>query len=1091
MLDSITDHDVANASSRTSTIQYDATGIFPTAVVNPMGHAVQMQSDGRTGRIVRAMDEACAVAEHHVDLFGRTVASFAADGSSSTFEYLRSDVLSDPEALTSPLVLHRTGGDGSEVFSYADPTGRALAEDVRSFDDDFVRSEVELDALGRISRTLTPRRAIPLRVADKSTTTFFEREYDNLNRLRWLRRPGDSAPSSPVDTWEYPSLEERRHTDRAGRVTTYTHNTAGELIAIERNGRTTAITYDPLGLPSRIEAPGFTETRAYDGLGRLLAMSNTDRGAFSYGYDAYGRMRTEVTPAQFTRVVTYDALDRPSSLLHELGTDQFTWDVQYDGTLSSTLSSDGTSTLYGYDSLGRLDSETITGDGETRSVHLAYDAIGQLSRLSYPATPGGYQFEIAYSYHRGALRDIIDVGRERKLWSTLAHDLHGRTTDYQLGADEDALTVVSGYDDAFGRLKSLEAYRANAPTVKVLNQHHTLYPDGRLKQRQDISQDPGGALNRVEDYTYDAFGRLETWELNRDGGPVDLERRYVYDPQLMRLNRVEDTLGGASSPSSVEQYAYADLAGRPNRLLSVGGPGYAMQYDDLGRMTSRERGGGLGPDDLNISRHTYHDLPQRGDVGGTGFDIGYTVDGTRAKVEWGSGTSTHYHGKLTEIRRVPGKTTYVHRVYGEHGVAAQVEVLSTAKSGEEPDISYVVNDHLGSPAIVETPGNINVSRQFFEPHGRRVADDGAPLLPGQDGGVTEGLTGHEHNLELGLTNMLGRTYDPALRRFTSPDPVLDGMMAGLGIDLYRHVSNDPANRVDPNGFDDGYGGSVNGEAAPVLGGAISGDPGQDPGPDPYAAGYDDPGPPGYGDGAGDWGGQPDPGMSHAPGYGDAFVPAPGAPPAPGNGASAPTPPTGAELLDQYCAVRTCGVFGPLGPAPFQAEFNDAQRRAGEMLGLRSRVAQDGLVDSVVEAARGQELKVRMVIAIIIPPALLPRLFRSPAARGTAARGAGEVTAAEIRAINRSLGGTTELTANAETVIANMVYREGATARAATAIRYIAGRHLFDDANKRTAQAVAERLLGSGANPSQIRSVIDQVATGGLRTVEDIAAAIGP
>jgi len=109
----------------------------------------------------------------------------------------------------------------------------------------------------------------------------------------------------------------------------------------------------------------------------------------------------------------------------------------------------------------------------------------------------------------------------------------------------------------------------------------------------------------------------------------------------------------------------------------------------------------------------------------------------------------------------------------------------------------------------------------------------------------------------------------------------------------------------------------------------------------------------------------------------------------------------------------------------------------------------------------------------------------------APRGTGEVTAAEIREINRSLGGTTELTGNAETVIANMAYREGATAKAATAIRDIAGRHLFNDANKRTAQAVTERLLGSEANPSQIRSVIDQVATGGLRTVEDIADALRP
>jgi RHS repeat-associated protein len=101
----------------------------------------------------------------------------------------------------------------------------------------------------------------------------------------------------------------------------------------------------------------------------------------------------------------------------------------------------------------------------------------------------------------------------------------------------------------------------------------------------------------------------------------------------------------------------------------------------------------------------------------------------------------------------------------------------------------------------------------------------------------------------------------------------------------------------------------------------------------------------------------------------------------------------------------------------------------------------------------------------------------------------QITAGEIRQINRALGGTTELTGNAETVIANMAYREGAQAQAATAIRDIAGRHLFDDANKRTAQAVAERLLGSDAGTA-IRSVIDRVGTGELRSVEEITRALG-
>lgn len=64
------------------------------------------------------------------------------------------------------------------------------------------------------------------------------------------------------------------------------------------------------------------------------------------------------------------------------------------------------------------------------------------------------------------------------------------------------------------------------------------------------------------------------------------------------------------------------------------------------------------------------------------------------------------------------------------------------------------------------------------------------------------------------------------------------------------------------------------------------------------------------------------------------------------------------------------------------------------------------------------------------------------------------------------------------------------AKVATAIRDIAGRHLFDNANKRTAQAVAERLLGPGADTARIRSTIDAVAKGKLRTIEEITDALG-
>jgi len=120
----------------------------------------------------------------------------------------------------------------------------------------------------------------------------------------------------------------------------------------------------------------------------------------------------------------------------------------------------------------------------------------------------------------------------------------------------------------------------------------------------------------------------------------------------------------------------------------------------------------------------------------------------------------------------------------------------------------------------------------------------------------------------------------------------------------------------------------------------------------------------------------------------------------------------------------------------------------------------------------------------------------------AAKDAGEVlakseakvlTAEEISAINRENGGVTSLTGNPNSVVANQQYRDGFWDKAAVAIRDIAGGHMFDNGNKRTAQAVVEEMMqrngATGATSAQIRSVIDRAATGELRSVEEISAAL--
>ncbi|AZS51506.1 hypothetical protein DM558_12325 [Entomomonas moraniae] len=104
----------------------------------------------------------------------------------------------------------------------------------------------------------------------------------------------------------------------------------------------------------------------------------------------------------------------------------------------------------------------------------------------------------------------------------------------------------------------------------------------------------------------------------------------------------------------------------------------------------------------------------------------------------------------------------------------------------------------------------------------------------------------------------------------------------------------------------------------------------------------------------------------------------------------------------------------------------------------------------------------------------------------------EISVDEIININKSFGGSTTLTGHVDTVLANMSYQEGFFDKAAVAIRDIAGSHLFDNGNKRTAQVVVEQLAKKNninLTEQQIRRVVDAVGTGELKKIEDISKAL--
>jgi death-on-curing family protein len=105
-----------------------------------------------------------------------------------------------------------------------------------------------------------------------------------------------------------------------------------------------------------------------------------------------------------------------------------------------------------------------------------------------------------------------------------------------------------------------------------------------------------------------------------------------------------------------------------------------------------------------------------------------------------------------------------------------------------------------------------------------------------------------------------------------------------------------------------------------------------------------------------------------------------------------------------------------------------------------------------------------------------------------------MTADEISAVNRKMGGSVALTGDVSATLANASRRQGFWNKCAVIVRDIAGGHKFNDANKRTAQAVVEELMrrngvSSGVSSTEMKKIILRVATGELREVEQIAKAL--
>ncbi len=279
------------------------------------------------------------------------------------------------------------------------------------------------------------------------------------------------------------------------------------------------------------------------------------------------------------------------------------------------------------------------------------------------------------------------------------------------------------------------------------------------------------------------------------------------------------TVGNVEGFTAVQNYSYDSL----NRLKSAvetipnqTGWKQTFKFDRYGNRTFDTENNNTttlaNGCPINICNPTAN--PQDNKLVGTNYDnVGNTsqdangqtfvYDAENKQVQVSNATGIvgiyAYDGDGKRIKKhVPTTNETTIFVYDASGKMV-AEYSTIVANQTDAKISYLTNDHLGSPRITTDATGKVVSRRDFMPFGEEIARANY----GTDS-IRQRFTGYERDTETDLDFAQARYYNKNLGRFTSVDPIMmkkSRMIDPQQINLYAYVRNNPFKFVDVSGTD--------------------------------------------------------------------------------------------------------------------------------------------------------------------------------------------------------------------------------------------------------------------------------------------------
>lgn len=751
-----------NALSQTSTTTYNYTLGVPASQTNPNGMTVSWAYDN----------------------FGRKTQENRPDGTYSTWTFNKCTDWAgacyswDNNYYRINQYNYATNGTTLNwLVTFHDPIDRMVDRASINLVGQQVNERWIYNALGQLSSQSTPAR-----LSGGEPFYYASFSYDLIGRQTQASRPISSANATlQYTTTAYNGLT-TVVTDAQGKIKTTITNAAGQVVrSADHAGYYQQFGYDAFGNAVAVtDLAGVTlQTAGYNIRGMRTSSYDADMGSWTYSFNALGEMTSHTDANAKTTSYSFDALSRPLTRVEPApggGSITREWYWGANSTLKNVgqlqftrISGSGLETYYEdnyFDSLGRPSLTNYGLGASVYSVNSTFNSTtGLLDSITYPTTTSGYRHQVVYEYMNGQPWKVRDSGNTVTYWQANAQDSRGNITDESLG---NGLRTTRSFDAVTGLQGFIRTGPGGGSTIQNLNYAFDLV--GNLSSRNDAIQ------SLTEAFNYDNLYRLTSSTLN---SATNFSATYAANGNLITRGDV----GG-----------YTYHATKIHAVTAAGGFSYG--YDANGNVTLKNS--------LSVTWYTSN-LPQTINNGSSSSSFEYTPSGQYWKQVangYANGTeTTKYIGGLLEIVQGPTVTSYRHYIKAN---GRTIAIYSRGSNGTNTAV-YPLTDHVGSTETVTDASGAVLVRESFAAFGARRGSNwqGTPSsgdMTAIGNASRRGYTDHSMLDNVGLIHMNGRVFDPAIGRFLSADPNIDGPAKTGGWNRYSYVQNNPLSFSDPSGF---------------------------------------------------------------------------------------------------------------------------------------------------------------------------------------------------------------------------------------------------------------------------------------------------